>query len=152
MIESPDKELMSLLAEVTDAVNKLWKDANLPKFIQFGRDGQGAHSHALNGPAAKAVLRHKDLLINTIDAMQPVYALYEVDRYALGQKLVKVQVRVGKPGVADNANQSGKGVGGKTTKVLKQKRKKVRGAEFGAVGTSTERTEEVQGRLEVVGA
>ena len=32
-------------------VNALWKDAQLPKLVQFGKDNKGAHSHTLNGPA-----------------------------------------------------------------------------------------------------
>ena len=58
----------------------MWKRAYLPKFIQFGKDGQGEHSHALNGPAFKAVWRHKTLLIQTIKHMEPVYELLESKR------------------------------------------------------------------------
>mmetsp|Transcript_29707 Transcript_29707/g.72319 ORF Transcript_29707/g.72319 Transcript_29707/m.72319 type:complete len:96 (+) Transcript_29707:194-481(+) len=40
-------------------------------------------SHALNGPTVKAVLRDPNLIIDTIEAMAPVYALMEQGRYQL---------------------------------------------------------------------
>jgi hypothetical protein len=84
---------MRILEVAQKQVNQLWKEACLPKFIQWGRDGQGSHTHALNGPAAKAVLRNKTLLINTIQHMQPVYALIECNKYTPDQTMVKVKVR-----------------------------------------------------------
>lgn len=77
MVQSPDPDVMEVLATAQENVNKRWKDANLPKFIQFGRDKQGAHSHALNGPAFKAVWSKPELIIETIKDMSPVYALLE---------------------------------------------------------------------------
>ena len=55
--------MQAIIATAQGKINPEWKDANLPKFIQFGKDKQGAHSHALNGPAFKAVWRHKTLLV-----------------------------------------------------------------------------------------
>eukprot|EP00966_Prymnesium_polylepis_P238191 5508531-Prymnesium_polylepis.1 len=92
MVESPDKKVMDILEQAQAEVNKLWMDANLPKVIQFGRDGKGAQGHALNGPTLKDVLRLPRLLIETIKAMQPVYALYERGEYQPGQRLQKVKV------------------------------------------------------------
>ena len=77
VVESTDAEVKKTLAAAQEAINKLWKDANLPKFIQFGRDGQGAHSHALNGPCFEKVWSTPDLIIKTIELMQPVYELLE---------------------------------------------------------------------------
>ena len=87
VVDSPSKVVMDTLASAQAKVNQLWKDALLPKFIQWGRDGQGAHSHALNGLAAKAVLRHLSLIVDSIKEMTPVYALMECNQYELGQKL-----------------------------------------------------------------
>ena len=63
-------------------VNDLWAKAHLPKFIQFGKDDKGAHSHAMNGPTFKAVMRNAPLLKATFQAMQPVYALLEAKKLA----------------------------------------------------------------------
>ena len=53
------------------------EQANLPKMIQFGRDNQGAHSHALNGPCFEAVWGRPGMIVSTIKHMGPVYALLE---------------------------------------------------------------------------
>ena len=77
MVESTDAEVKKALETAQAAINKLWKAANLPKYIQFGRDGQGAHSHALNGPCFEKVWSTPQLIIDTIELMGPVYALLE---------------------------------------------------------------------------
>ena len=77
MVESDDAEVKKTMEHAQALINKDWKDANLPKFIQFGRDNQGAHSHALNGPCFEAVWGRPDLIIRTITNMGPVYALLE---------------------------------------------------------------------------
>ena len=64
MNDSPDKEVQAELASAQAAVNKLWADAKLPKFIQFGKDDKGSHSHAVNGPAFKAVWGNPPLLMH----------------------------------------------------------------------------------------
>ena len=93
IVESPSPEVMSIMAEAQTKINTLWREAHLPKFIQFGRDAKGAQNHSLNGPASKAVMRHKSLIVDTIKHMQPVYALLECKKYEPGQTLVKVKVR-----------------------------------------------------------
>ena len=75
--KSPDPAVVEKGERVQAKVNQMWKDAHLPKFIQFGKDAQGEHSHALNGPAFKAVWRHPTLLMDTIKAMEPIYELLE---------------------------------------------------------------------------
>ena len=77
MVESTDAEVKKTLEIAQAAINTLWKAANLPKYIQFGRDGQGAHSHALNGPCFEKVWSTPQLIIDTITLMGPVYALLE---------------------------------------------------------------------------
>ena len=62
-------------------MNKLWKDAQLPAFIQWGKDGKGEeNSHALNGPTLKKVLRHPTLLPDTFKIMQEVWELLETEK------------------------------------------------------------------------
>lgn len=80
MVDSPSPEVKKIIADAQEQINALWKAASLPKFIQFGRDQQGAHSHALNGPCFKAVWRKPDLLIKTIHVMKPVYDLLEAEK------------------------------------------------------------------------
>ena len=92
IVESPDKEVMQVIQRTTADINALWKSVYLPKVILFGVDEKGQHSHACNGPTAKAVLRHKSLLIETIKKMQPVYAMLERGLYSPGQKVQKVKV------------------------------------------------------------
>lgn len=77
IVESPDKEVQAQLASTQAAVNKLWSGAALPKFIQFGKDDKGSHSHALNGPAFKAVWDNAPLLIETFKLMEPVWEMNE---------------------------------------------------------------------------
>ena len=77
MNDSPDKEVQAELASAQVAVNKLWADAELPKFIQFGKDDKGSHSHAVNGPAFKAAWGNPPLLIETFKLMEPVWDMLE---------------------------------------------------------------------------
>ena len=141
---------MKILEQTQAVVNKLWLDAKLPKLIQFGRDGQGAHSHSFNGPTLKKALRNQNLLIDTIEAMRPVYALYERGKYDPGQKMQKVKVV--ERGDASKAGEGGSGApGGKkkgpaTEKVVKPRKKKVRGTDFGEVGCAgTEKAPDPEG-------
>ena len=70
-----------MIASAKEKVNKLWKDAQLPAFIQWGKDGKGEeNSHALNGPTAKKVLRHPTLLPGTFTIMQEVWELLETEK------------------------------------------------------------------------
>ena len=81
MVDSPDAEVKRAIEEAQAEINRMWKDANLPKFIQFGKDGQGAHSHALDGPSFKAAFRHPTLITQTIQVMQAkVYQLLETKK------------------------------------------------------------------------
>jgi hypothetical protein len=77
MVDSGDAGVKSVIEVAQSKINAEWKAANLPKFIQFGQDKKGAHSHALNGPAIEALWAKPALLISTIRHMQPVYALLE---------------------------------------------------------------------------
>ena len=79
-LESPDAEVQQVLDAAKRKVNDLWASAHLPKFIQFGKDGKGAHTHAMNGPTFKAVMRNAPLLKATFQAMQPVYALLDAKK------------------------------------------------------------------------
>lgn len=72
-----DKQVKATCETAQAAINAEWKAAGLPKFIQFGHDETGAHSHALNGPTAEAVMDRPSLIISTIKHMQPVYELLE---------------------------------------------------------------------------
>ena len=80
MVESTDPVVNEIIERKTIEINQLWKDANLSKFIQFGKDGKGAHSHALNGPAFKDMMRAPKLVVSTIEKMKEVYALLESKR------------------------------------------------------------------------
>lgn len=73
-IDSP--EVMSEIRAATRDVNQMWQNAHLPKFMQFGKDDQGSHSHAANGPAFKAIVR-SNLLQRTFERMMPVWVLVE---------------------------------------------------------------------------
>eukprot|EP00966_Prymnesium_polylepis_P327468 7383339-Prymnesium_polylepis.1 len=77
MVESKEPEVKKTIEEAQAKINARWKAANLPKFIQFGRDGQGAHGHAMNGPTVEYVMDHPALVIDTIKDMEPVYQLLE---------------------------------------------------------------------------
>ncbi len=44
-------------------VNALWKDAQLPKLVQFEKDNKGAHSRTLNRPAFKKAFSLKWLMV-----------------------------------------------------------------------------------------
>ena len=77
MVDSTDPAVTEVIERVTQQINKRWKDAGLSKFIQFGRDGKGAHSHALDGPAFKDMMRAPQLIIDTIETMKEVYSLLE---------------------------------------------------------------------------
>jgi len=135
-IESPDKEVEAIVESVKNRVNVMWKEKQLPKFIQFGRDGKGENSHALNGPTVKAVLRDPNLIIDTIEAMAPVYALMEQGRYQLGQKVEKVKVRTEGSGASvGDAPVTKKQGGGRPRTVIKPKPKKKneRGMGFGNI-------------------
>ncbi|KAL1525355.1 hypothetical protein AB1Y20_020217 [Prymnesium parvum] len=135
-IESPDKEVETVIENTKERINALWKAKNLPKYIQFGRDGKGEHSHALNGPTVKAVLRDPTLIIDTIETMAPVYALMEQGKYQLGQTVQKVKVRtVDSAGSICDApdNKKKRGARPAMDKDVTQRKKKVRGAAFGAM-------------------
>ena len=124
IIESPDEAVMEVLAKAQAHVNQLWHDAHLPKFIQFGKDGKGEHSHAANGPTVKKVLRHKTLLIETIEYLRThVYPL--VDAGSL-KKADKTPNESGEDKAA--GKKAGKKSTAKTSK--KPKQKKQRGVSF----------------------
>ena len=111
------KEVNKVIEETTLKVNKLWKDAGLSKFIQFGRDKQGAHSHALNGPAFKDVWRRPQLIIDTIKLMQPVYALLESKKLTPEMKPEAVGDGADKaPPAAGKAKDQAKKTGGGSRK------------------------------------
>jgi hypothetical protein len=109
MVESSDPQVKKVIDAAQSKINALWKAAQLPKFIQFGRDKQGAHSHALNGPAFKAIWRQPDLLIKTIDLMRPVYALLESRKAVppLQPDAVGEQADIG-PAASRKAGEGGK--------------------------------------------
>ena len=73
--ESTDNEVQAVGREAQGKINKEW--VNLPKLIQFGKDDQGHHSHALNGPCFEAVWGKPQLIVDTVKFMEPVYALLE---------------------------------------------------------------------------
>ena len=118
MIDSPDAAVKKVIATAQSNINKLWKEANLPKFIQFGKDTQGAHSHALNGPAFKAVWRNPELLIKTIKLMEPVWALLETRKQTppLEASAVGVGADRGPKAAAQKRGGGGKGNGGGSRK------------------------------------
>ena len=122
MVESEDPQVKASLAKAQASINADWKAANLPKFIQFGRDAQGAHSHAMNGPACEAVMDNPGLLIRTIDHMKPVYDLLETRKLtpALDPSAVAPEADTGK---TTGGNKSKGGVKGKTKERAKKKRK-----------------------------
>lgn len=141
----------AIVEKTKERVNALWKEKQLPKFIQFGRDGKGENSHALNGPTVKAVLRDPTLIIDTIEAMAPVYALMEQGKYQLGQTIAKVKVRTAGAGdgskVAPSTNKKGSGRP-RTEKEVNHKQKRRRGVDFGTVESdeSDDDGEQGQGR------
>ena len=134
MVESTDTEVKKTLETQQALINTLWKDANLPKYIQFGRDNQGAHSHALNGPCFEKVWSTPSLIIETIKLMGPVYALLESKK--LVPELTPEALAAGDLGQAAVVEQV---VGAKRTKggkapAAKKKRaapKRNRRADFG---------------------
>ena len=77
VIETKDTEVREILEVTLREVNELWHNANLPKYIQFGKDERGVNSHAMDGPTVEAVLCKPELLTKTIDIMRPVYDLLE---------------------------------------------------------------------------
>ena len=81
IVEGKSASIQKMIASAKEKVNKLWKDAQLPAFIQWGKDGKGEeNSHALNGPTAKKVLRHPTLLPGTFTIMQEVWELLETEK------------------------------------------------------------------------
>ena len=77
VVDTKNEEVLSVLRAAQTSVNELWHNANLPKYIQFGKDDRGTQSHAADGPTMKAVMAHPTLLKQTMDLMQPVYALLQ---------------------------------------------------------------------------
>lgn len=143
-IETPDKEVEAVIASVRDTVNAMWRAKQLPKLIQFGCDGKGEHTHSLNGPTLKKVLRDPTLIIDTIDAMAPVYRLMEQGKYELGQSVVKVKVRTqgaSEDNDAPVAKKKTQASGVAVEKEVKQRKKKVRGNDFGDIRTRIEEEE-----------
>jgi hypothetical protein len=110
MTESKDQEVKLAITTAQESINTLWKAANLAKFIQFGRDGKGAHVHTLNGPAFKDVMRNGKLLTRTIELMQPVYALLEARKLTpeLQPSAVGAEADRG-PGKPGGVKRDGKG-------------------------------------------
>ena len=81
IVEGKSASIQKIIASAKEKVNKLWKDAQLPAFIQWGKDGKGEeNSHALNGPTLKKVLRHPTLLPDTFKIMQEVWELLETEK------------------------------------------------------------------------
>jgi hypothetical protein len=116
MVDSTDGEVKKKIEIAQENINKEWKDANLPKFIQFGKDNQGAHSHALNGPCIEAVWAKPQLLISTIRHMEPVYTLLEA-------KNLTPALQAAALGEAANTGPTkGKGKGNGSDKPKKPKR------------------------------
>lgn len=74
---SKDEQVIQTITTAQTKINALWKEQHLPKFIQFGHDEDGVHSHAMNGPTAEAVMDRPSLIIETIQLMAPVYELLE---------------------------------------------------------------------------
>ena len=106
MVEDPS--VKATIEEAQDKINKEWKAAHLPKFIQFGQDKKGAHGHALNGPTFKAVMGRPSLLINSIKHMGPVYKLLETKK--LTPKMTREATGVGADrGPKADAGKRGKG-------------------------------------------
>ena len=66
------------LLKATDEINELWRSYNFPKYIQFGKDTNGAKFKQLDGPTWKAALR-SNVLKKTYEIMRrDVYPLLEV--------------------------------------------------------------------------
>ncbi len=53
----------AIIETVQAEVNARWKEARLPKLIQFEKDEKGAHSHTLNGAALKKAFSLKLLMV-----------------------------------------------------------------------------------------
>lgn len=135
MVESNDSEVKKTLATAQTLINTDWKNANLPKYIQFGKDNQGAHSHALNGPCFEAVWGRPSLIIRTIQHMGPVYELLESKN--LTTKLTEQGLAAGVVPVAatGSTKASKKGESGgkaKKTGIKRKKPQKVRRVDFGS--------------------
>ena len=112
MVESKEPEVKKTIEEAQAKINARWKAANLPKFIQFGRDGQGAHGHAMNGPTVEYVMDHPELVIDTIKDMEPVYQLLEARK----------QTPPLQPDAVGEGADAGPGRGGKKGKWQQQAR------------------------------
>ena len=114
MVQSSDPEVKAIIETQQAKINAKWKEQQLPKFIQFCRDKQGAHSHALNGPTFKAVWSRPELIIDSIRPTEPVYALLESK---------SLTPALSKDAVGEGADKGPKKLGG----TGKPKKKKQRG-------------------------
>ena len=75
--DSKHEQVKSTCATAQVEVNQLWRDANLPKFIQFGKVDGKELEHTLNGPAFNKAFGTPGLLQNTMNAMDAVWRLRE---------------------------------------------------------------------------
>lgn len=123
--DSNDPEVKKTGESAQSDINSMWKAESLAKFIQFGKDGKGEHTHTLNGPAFDDVARHPTLLLRTIDRMRPVYALLEA------KKLVPELTAAAVSDSADEGPQKkgrkkrGSGAGGKDKKKAGERSRRV---------------------------
>ena len=109
--DSTNKEVQRVCAHAQATVNQLWRDANLPKHIQFGKVDGKELEHALNGPAFNKAFGTPGLLQNTMNAMDPVWRLRETvpDDFVAGKKAAPAGAEP-----APAVQRSGKKVRGKS--------------------------------------
>ena len=68
-----------MLSRKLKIINTMWEDANLPKYIQFGKDERGVQNPACDGPTINKAMATK-LLARTINEMDEIYDLIESKR------------------------------------------------------------------------
>jgi hypothetical protein len=138
-------QAQAIIAEVQRKLNELWAAANLPQFIQWGKDEQGSHSHAMNGPTIKAVFARPELIKETFRLMEQVWELHEL------AKANKAKLPATAAVATDDGKGKGKGVGagagaGKGKKgARKPKAQKQRGVQMDEPGDSDDEDDALAG-------
>lgn len=75
--ESPHPSIRAKQQEAEQRVNARLQATHTPKYIKFGRDNKGEHSHAADGPTTLHLLHTHGLLVGLMQDMAEVWALME---------------------------------------------------------------------------
>ena len=124
--DSKIPEVKATCEKAASVINKLWHEANLPKYIQWGKSKgdkgkEQENGHAMNGPTFKKAWANGPLLVATLKAMEPVWALKEV---------IKSNAQEFEEPEGSDSGAEGAGAPEATSKKPKKAKKPDRGSQF----------------------